>query len=141
MGNTFTIDKAQLLALLLEAVLYGIFLVSFFPCMRVLLWDHGFKPKSMVRWPMVFVAVVLAAIATMDISYTFLLNLRAFVLYKGPGGSLAVFNDISYWVSVMQVSVQYPPTLYGFLIGPTVSPCPRKRMHWRCSTGETFFDC
>ena len=139
--SDFTIDKAQLLALLLSSVFYGIFLVSFFMCMRVLLWDRGFKPKSTIRWPMVCVAVVLATIGTINLGYTFNLNFRAFILYDGPGGPIAVFNDISYWVSVMQVSVQYPPTLYGFLIGPTVSPCPRKRMHWRCSTGETFFDC
>ena len=137
--SDFTIDKAQLLALLLSSVFYGIFLVSFFMCMRVLLWDRGFKPKSTIRWPMVCVAVVLATIGTINLGYTFNLNFRAFILYDGPGGPIAVFNDISYWASVLQVScaVSFGTLWHPMILTcPTVSPCRSQRLHWRCSPGE-----
>lgn len=125
MADTFTIDKAQIVGLFLESVFYGIFLVSWFPCLRALLCDSGFKPRAKIHWPMLIVAVILGIFATLDVAFGLLHNIQAFVLYTGAGGAIEEFSDISDWVNVMKVYKICWLLYCATLIGSAVRGCFR----------------
>ena len=98
----FPVDEAQIIALFMESVVYGIYLVTLAACVRALFWDtQGFKRN--INWAMVVVTGTMAIFATLDLALGLRHNLDAFVFYKGPGGPSAEFDDISYWVNVMKV--------------------------------------
>ncbi|KAJ7599495.1 hypothetical protein C8J56DRAFT_916817 [Mycena floridula] len=99
----FTIDKAELVGLCLESIFYGIYLVSFFPCIKALIWDNSFKRRRTVNWIMFVVAWLMFIFATMDVGFGLFRCFQGFVLYQGPGGPLTVFQDIANYVSVMKI--------------------------------------
>lgn len=51
---------------------------------------------------MVFVALAMFTLATLDVVFGLLHNLEAFVYYTGPGGPTAEFGLVSNWVNVMK---------------------------------------
>jgi len=100
----FPITEAQLTGLFVEAVVFGIHIVTFGFCMHALLTDNGRKKRWRdVRWVMVVVAVALFVIATFDLALGFYHNIKAFVFYTGQGGALAQFMNISDWINVCKV--------------------------------------
>lgn len=102
-ASSFPVDEAQLVALFMEAVAYGIYLVTLGICARALFWDRlGFRHA--VNWPMVAVVLAMAIFATIDVALGLRHNLDAFIFYSGPGGADGEFDNISNWVNVMKVS-------------------------------------
>ena len=100
--SDFPVDVAQLVALFMEAVTYGIYVVTLALCVRSLFWGrHGLK--ATVNWPMAAVTALMCVFATLDVALGLRHNLEAFVYYTGPGGPAAEFDNISYWVNVMKV--------------------------------------
>ncbi|KAJ7586072.1 hypothetical protein C8J56DRAFT_946099 [Mycena floridula] len=112
----FTIDKAELVGLCLESILYGIYLVSFFPCIKALIWDNSFKRRKKVNWIMFVVAWLMFAFATMDVGFGLFRCFQGFILYQGPGGPLTVFQDIANYASVMKSADVFFQVLIGDLI-------------------------
>lgn len=105
-NSDFTIDKAQIVGLFLECIFFGIFLVTFPPCLRALVWKNGrIKAIDTINWTMFAVAMVLASFAVLDTALGLLHNIEAFVLYKGPGGPTEELSNISDWVNVMKESL------------------------------------
>ncbi|KAH8105363.1 hypothetical protein BXZ70DRAFT_520696 [Cristinia sonorae] len=106
MADNFPIDVAQIVALFLESVFYGIYLVTFGLCVNVLLFSKHTRPggrrKHRFLSPFFLVALLLFIIATLDEALLLRHVLDAFVWYKGPGGAKEEFADISYWVNVMK---------------------------------------
>ena len=103
---SFPVAEAQLVALFMEAVTYGIYVVTFAMCARALFWDkQGLKKR--INWPMVVVMALMAIFATLDLALGLRHNLNAFIYYTGPGGAAAEFDNISYWVNVMKVRKLY----------------------------------
>lgn len=100
---SFPVTEAQIVALFMEAVSYGIYVVTLALCIRALFWDRQGTRKKAVNWPMVVVMVLMAVFATLDMSLGLKHNLDAFIFYTGPGGAAAEFDNISYWVNVMKV--------------------------------------
>ena len=98
----FPVDEAQIVALFMEAVAYGVYLVTLGLCVRALFWGRAGR-KERINWPLVVVAALMAVFATLDVAFGLRHNLDAFIFYKGPGGADAEFEDISYWVNVMKV--------------------------------------
>jgi len=102
--SVFPVTEAQIVALFMESVFYGIYLVSLFYCMRALLWSQvNRKMKNDINWPMLVVTLLLATFATLDVAFGLRHVLDAFIFYKGPGGAATELEDISYWVNVMKV--------------------------------------
>jgi hypothetical protein len=102
----FPVAEAQLVALFMEAVTYGMYTVTLAICVRALFWDRqGLKHN--INWPMVAVTVLMAAFSTLDVALGLKHNLEAFIFYAGPGGAAAEFDDISYWVNVMKVRLHF----------------------------------
>jgi hypothetical protein len=52
---------------------------------------------------MLVVTILMGSIATFDMCLTLAINLNAFVLYDGPGGPKAAFENTSGWMDVMGV--------------------------------------
>jgi hypothetical protein len=102
--DKFPIDEAQIVALFMEAVAYGIYLVTLGLCVKALFWGSTGQ-KDRYNWPLVAVAGLMCVFATSDLAFRLLHNLDAFIFYKGPGGPDVEFEDISYWVNVMKVGV------------------------------------
>lgn len=102
--GAFPVDEAQIVALFMEAVAYGIYLVTLGMCIQVLFWGRTGR-KERYNWPLVAVAASMFIFATFDVSFGLRHNLDAFIFYKGSGGPDAEFEDISYWVNVMKVGV------------------------------------
>lgn len=110
----FTIDKAQIVGLFVQSVFYGVYLVSFAFCLRCLLWgdESKFKSRSSIHWPMVVVTLLFMMFLTFDLSLGLMHNIKAFVLYTGPGGALAEFSNISDWINVMKVRISLLPSIH-----------------------------
>ncbi|KIJ46937.1 hypothetical protein M422DRAFT_206169 [Sphaerobolus stellatus SS14] len=106
------VTETQLIGLFGESIAYGIYVVSLgFSANALLRKPEGWKRAREINWVMVIVSFLLFVIATLDVSLGLYNCINAFVLYKGPGGPEAVFEDISYWVNVMRtatVKVQTP---------------------------------
>ncbi|KAM5545852.1 hypothetical protein V8D89_000890 [Ganoderma adspersum] len=100
MVDDFPIDVAQIVALFLESLFYGLYLVSFGMCM----WTMLVKSRSRQGQRNVFliVALLLFVFATLDVALLLRHVLDAFVWYHGPGGAIGEFSDISYWVNAMK---------------------------------------
>ena len=102
--DSFPVDEAQIVALFMESVFYGIYLVTLAQCLRALLWSPlENKFKSRLNWPMLVVTILLAVFATLDAAFGLRHLLDAFIFWKGPGGAIEELNNISYWVNVMKV--------------------------------------
>lgn len=99
----FPISEAQLVAMFMEAVTYGIYLVTFFLCMRALL-DGRDGERKHYNWPMICVVLGMFVLATLDVALTLRRALEAFVFYQGPGGATMYYERISLWSNVIQVS-------------------------------------
>ncbi|GJE85142.1 hypothetical protein PsYK624_012200 [Phanerochaete sordida] len=101
MSEKFPVTEAQLVALFMEAVTYGIYVVTFTRCAYVLFFDRQ-GIKQTINWPMVVVMALMAIFTTLDLALGLRHNLDAFVFYHGAGGAAAEFDNISYWVNVMK---------------------------------------
>ncbi|KAJ8502545.1 hypothetical protein ONZ45_g11651 [Pleurotus djamor] len=112
MAAKFPIDTAQIVALFLESVLYGVYLVTFIACIKVLLWYNG-RLKS---WPalnkgMFIAALAMFIFASMDVGFGLNNNIEAFVRFVGDPEDH--FNDIGEWTNVMKMANYVAQTFVG----------------------------
>ncbi|KZT01854.1 uncharacterized protein LAESUDRAFT_717201 [Laetiporus sulphureus 93-53] len=102
---TYPIAEAQLVALFMQSVTYGIHVVTFSLCMYT--WyrrtGHSGAPRC---GPWMVVPVALFVLGTVDVSFNLYHNLIAFIFYTGPGGAEAEFKQLSNWVNAIR-SVWY----------------------------------
>ncbi|KAF9263823.1 hypothetical protein L218DRAFT_944281 [Marasmius fiardii PR-910] len=118
MAITFEITAAQIVALFMECILYGIYLVSFGYCLQAILVEKaytpsGFRFKSNINWTILVFALLLGLVATIDVAFGLRHILDAFVYYKGPGGAAEELQNISYWVNVMKTVDSIVQTYIG----------------------------
>lgn len=118
---TFPIAEAQLTALFLQSIAYGLHVVTFTACMCV--WISRPRMSVTGRWPWMAVAVALFLIGTIDVSFNFYHNLVAFIFYTGPGGPTAEFEDLSSWVNVIRVSRNFVARSTGYNLISERSEC------------------
>ncbi|KAJ7983269.1 hypothetical protein DFH06DRAFT_1081455 [Mycena polygramma] len=111
----FPITEAQIVALFLESVFWGIYSITFVLCLRSLLFKSSWEPKRLteLNWPMLLVALGMCTFATLDVAIGLMHNIQAFALYDGPGGASEKFSDISNWVNVVKTVDVVIQTLLG----------------------------
>lgn len=102
----FGISAAQTVALWMETLFMGFYLVTCGFALRVFLWhdDRRLKKPSEIHWILFITAICLCIIAVFDVGLGLLHGFQAFISYTGPGGSDEEFANISDWVNVMKVS-------------------------------------
>ena len=85
---------------ILTVVPQGLHLVSFGVCMYTMLIKSGSRQSQYNVF--LVVTLLLFFFATLDVALLLRHVLDAFVWYKGPGGAIAEFSEISYWVNAMK---------------------------------------
>jgi len=108
----FPIHTAQLVSLWMESIFYGIFLVTFFACVKVLvLADGHFKRWQDIRGNMLFAALAMFATATTDMSFGLAHNIIAFVKFDGK--PIDQFGKINSWMNVGKMATFVIQTFIG----------------------------
>ncbi|KAJ3554035.1 hypothetical protein NM688_g3314 [Phlebia brevispora] len=105
MAGSFTIDQAGLVGLFMEALLYGIYVITFWYCMKELLYRHGdrmiLKSPWEVSWYLLAAVVLMAVILTEDLILLFRQNLVAFIWNSSyPSPAIAFFEQN--WINVVR---------------------------------------
>jgi hypothetical protein len=99
-----SISEAKILELWLGAIFVGLFLVTFFLCMRALLFDDdSLKKKEHIHWPMLAVALLIFFFVISGSILLLVRNIKAFVFYTGPGGSEVEFKEVSSILNILGV--------------------------------------
>ncbi|KAF7326546.1 Ubiquitin carboxyl-terminal hydrolase [Mycena venus] len=113
--DEFPITEAQIVALFLESVFWGFYLITFVPCLRLLLFKSSLELKrlSEIKWPMLLVALGICVITTLDVAIGLMHSIQAFALYTGAGGAPEEFSNISHWVNVVKTIDVVLQTLLG----------------------------
>ena len=105
----------------------GIYLVSFFSCMRVLLWSEGgFKPMHLVNKKMLVAALLMFLFASLDVAFHLRHNLEAFIWFDGD--PIEDFDKTSSWINVISMGFYVAQTFVGDSIlvrpfSPMLSGC------------------
>ncbi|THG98801.1 hypothetical protein EW026_g3445 [Hermanssonia centrifuga] len=98
-----SLDKAEIVAIFVESVLYGIFQVTFAACLYILIYKRRERPLNR---PMLWTAVLLWTFATMHIAIDLKRMIDAFYTYRdAPGGPIAYFSKISRLTHVLKSAV------------------------------------
>ncbi|OSX68021.1 hypothetical protein POSPLADRAFT_1043180 [Postia placenta MAD-698-R-SB12] len=97
--SAFPTSEAQLVALFMQSVTYGIHVVIFAICMWKLVEKLKGKRGS-VNWPWAFVAIALFVNGTVDVSFNLYHNLLAFTLRDG---TVEGFGELASWISVIRM--------------------------------------
>ncbi|KAJ3720725.1 hypothetical protein DFJ43DRAFT_1004861 [Lentinula guzmanii] len=108
----FPVDTAQIVALFMESVTYGVFLTTFMMCLHGLLYSptHRFhlKPYFKVNYRMLIAAYLMFIFASLDVAFGLCHNINAFVTMNGngsgngPENAEKVFGDMGNWLNVMK---------------------------------------
>lgn len=126
---TFPIAEAQLTALFLQSIAYGLHVFTFAACMYSWL-SRPQTSSASGRWPWMAIAVALFLIGTVDVAFNFYHNLVAFIFYTGPGGPAGEFEDLSSWINVIRVSRNFPLLGYHLM--------SKRSEHLVCAAGLDF---
>lgn len=113
----FPIDEAQLVALFMQSVTYGVHVVTFTICMWKLVKKFR-SGQGSAHWPWTVIAIALFANGTVDVSFNLYHNLIAFIFYRGNGGAEEEFTASTTWLNLIRVSFasswQKPSDLHAF---------------------------
>ena len=85
---------------ILTVVPQGLYLVSFGVCMYTILVKSGSRQGQYNVF--LIMTLLLFVFATLDVALLLRHVLDAFIWYNGPGGAIAEFSEISYWVNAMK---------------------------------------
>lgn len=111
--SDFPIDIAQLVGMFMASVFYGIFLVTFFKCIRVLFVTSEGQLKSPrdLNWKMLIPAVLMFIFASLDVSFGLRHNIEAFIYFQGD--PKVDFEDSSNWLVYMKMVNYVAQTFIG----------------------------
>jgi len=122
-AQSFPITEAQLTGLFVEAILFGIHLITLGFCLRTLFATGSRRRRwNQVHWEMVAVSLALFSVAVIDLALGFYHDLKAFVFYTGQGGAIAEFTNISDWINICKVRIPQQKALSISLTGRFYSP-------------------
>jgi hypothetical protein len=86
-------------SLMLESILYGIFLITFFGCLQRLLWKKGdWKPVCDINFRWLFVVIVLFASCSINLALELITIVQTF------SQDLDVGQEDQHWQSVLLAS-------------------------------------
>lgn len=108
-----SIGDAQLPALLVESILYGIHLITFFTCLRRLLYDSKFnrKPMRYLNIPMISVVSLLFVSSTLYLATGFIGSMEYFVYTQGRSGAIEIDQLGRSWLNFLKVSKWSTPII------------------------------
>lgn len=112
------IDEAQLVAIVVESILYGIYMMTLGACLRIWLRPREYHRRRHFPWILGGTTLLLTAIATTDVALGLYHAILAFIRYQGPGGPAALYSNISSWINVTKTTIAFSAALIvdAFLI-------------------------
>ncbi|EPQ51376.1 hypothetical protein GLOTRDRAFT_49061 [Gloeophyllum trabeum ATCC 11539] len=114
MARSFSIGPAQIVALFMTCIFYGILLVTTGHCLNVLLLKKTGKTGAH-RLALV-VTIYMFAVASNDTALCLVHVLDAFAYYTGPGGAEGELSHVSSWINVVKLVNYLLQTTVGDLI-------------------------
>jgi hypothetical protein len=140
--SNLSLSGAELIALIIGAVLYGIYLVTLGIAGRSLLMTETgqWKRRSAINWVIVVVSAVLFVNGTLNLIVASITVYQAFVVYTGPGGPEHIFTHGSGWQTITKVGSRVSLSLALFL---KYHPCTVLQRSfsipgWRWDFGREF---
>ncbi|RDB21603.1 hypothetical protein Hypma_011202 [Hypsizygus marmoreus] len=111
--DKFPIDSAQIVGLFMASVFYGMFLVTFIGCLRVLLLSEGhrLKPLNSINYKMLIPAILMFIFGSLDVAFGLQHNIEAFIYFQGD--PIDEFNNNSNWLVVMKMVNYVAQTFIG----------------------------
>ncbi|TFK50308.1 hypothetical protein OE88DRAFT_235149 [Heliocybe sulcata] len=107
----FSIGPAQIVALFMTCIFYGILLVTTGHCLNILLLK---KTRNTLGHRIALAATLcMLAIASNDVALGLVHVLDAFAYYTGPGGAEAVLGHVSSWINVVKLGNYMLQTTIG----------------------------
>ena len=108
------ISEAQLIALFLESVFWGIHFVTFISCLNTLFRDvdHGYSMHARRNF-IVGASSVLLLVATFDVALLVHNVLDAFIYFDGPGGATERFDNMESWNTAIRAITLLLVTMVG----------------------------
>ena len=106
MPGAISIAEAQLTALFMQSIAYGIHVVTFAACMYTRFRPGGASratSRGPRRWLWMTIAVAFFLIGTLDVSLNFYHNLFAFIIQNGGEDPNATFNEPTSWINILRV--------------------------------------
>ncbi|EPT00308.1 hypothetical protein FOMPIDRAFT_1099091, partial [Fomitopsis schrenkii] len=101
------IAEAQLTALFMQSIAYGIHMVTFTACMYTWFHRDGATSRGSVRWLWMTIAITFFVIGTLDVTLNFYHNLSAFILQDGGADPNATFSRPSSWINIIRLVLFY----------------------------------
>lgn len=90
----------------------GMFLITFFHCLRVLVWEDGhIKSWRLLHWKMLIASLLMFIFASLDVAFGLRHNIEAFVYFQG--GAIEDFERLSNWVNIMKMVDYVGQTFVG----------------------------
>lgn len=136
-----TLAKAMFSALVMESIVYGFFLSTFFRTLDVLLFRNDAFKRRKVRWPFVFVTCMMFVCGTLDVAVHFKLNMDGLILYTGEGGPDAGLGRISQWVNPAHVRATRSYLMFVLTCGRMLSCRLSSWAHKDCSATACWYEC
>ncbi|KZT69529.1 hypothetical protein DAEQUDRAFT_765372 [Daedalea quercina L-15889] len=99
----FPIAEAELTALVLQSIAYGMHVVTFAACLYTWFYrpsDSNAGVAGRRLW--MLVAMTFFFISTCSVSLNYYHNLVAFIFYRGPGGANEEFDQFTNWVNFIR---------------------------------------
>jgi len=92
--------------------LVGMFLITFFHCLRVLVWEDGhIRSWRRLHWKMLIASLLMFTFASLDVAFGLRHNIEAFVYFQD--GAIEDFERLSNWVNVMKMVDYVGQTFVG----------------------------
>ncbi|KAF9527334.1 hypothetical protein CPB83DRAFT_401501 [Crepidotus variabilis] len=114
MADPLSLTLTQFTGMFVQAILFGILLVTFGFCLHALFSYRGrWKRWNNINWLMVFFTTLTFGLAVFDICLNFYLNLKAFVLLQGQMDPADAFSNTSKWNSVTKSALVHIQALLG----------------------------
>jgi len=114
MAADLALDKAELVSMFLQSLLYGAFLVLYFGTIYVLVYR---RTTDKVNIPLLAAASAMFVLSTVHISLDLSRLIEAFITYgrepQVTGGAVAYYSQINNWKHVLKSAVYLVQTLIG----------------------------
>ncbi|KAF9530845.1 hypothetical protein CPB83DRAFT_849731 [Crepidotus variabilis] len=114
MPDALSVSLTQLTGMFVQAICFGILLVTFGFCLHSLFTYRG-KMKRLhdVNWLMVSFTAISFTLAVFDMCLAFYLNLQVFVILQGKVDPAQAFSTASSWMSIAKSALIHTQVMLG----------------------------
>ncbi|KAF9527335.1 hypothetical protein CPB83DRAFT_768600 [Crepidotus variabilis] len=114
MPDALSVSLTQLTGMFVQAIFFGVLMVTFGFCLNSLFTYRGRMKRSReVNWLMVSFTTLSFVLAVFDLCLAFYLNLEVFVFLQGKVDPAKAFSSTSSWISITKSALIHIQVLLG----------------------------